>query len=164
MRAKSLVMSDSLRPYGLHPARLFCPWDSPNKNTGVGCHVLLQGITPTQEFSLWLLGLLDWQVGSLTLVLPGKPFLRWNQIHLGTSLVVQLLRLWVPSARGLRSILGQRTGFHKPQLRKNLHAAAKRSGMPQRRLSIEELILSNCGAEEDSWESFGLQGGQSNQS
>ena len=25
-------------------ARLFCPWDSPGKNTGVGCHVLLQGI------------------------------------------------------------------------------------------------------------------------
>ena len=30
------------------PARLLCPWDSPGKNTGVGCHVLLQGIFPTQ--------------------------------------------------------------------------------------------------------------------
>ena len=37
-------MSDSLRPSGLQPARLLCPWDSPGKNTGVGCHALLQGI------------------------------------------------------------------------------------------------------------------------
>ena len=28
--------------------RLLCPWDSPGKNTGVGCHALLQGIFPTQ--------------------------------------------------------------------------------------------------------------------
>ena len=43
------VMSDSLRLHGLQPSRLLCPWDSPGKNTGVGCHVLLQGIFPTQE-------------------------------------------------------------------------------------------------------------------
>ena len=36
------VMSDSLRPHGLWPTRLLCPWDSPGKNTGVGCHFLLQ--------------------------------------------------------------------------------------------------------------------------
>ena len=30
-------MSDSLRPHGLEVARLFCPWDFPGKNTGVGC-------------------------------------------------------------------------------------------------------------------------------
>ena len=35
-------------PHGLYPASLFCPWDSPGKNTGVGCHALLQGIFPTQ--------------------------------------------------------------------------------------------------------------------
>ena len=34
-------------PYGLWPARLFCPWNS-SKNTGVGCHFLLQGIFPSQ--------------------------------------------------------------------------------------------------------------------
>ena len=28
--------------------RLHCPWDSPGKNTGVGCHFLLQGIFPIQ--------------------------------------------------------------------------------------------------------------------
>ena len=35
-------MSDSVRPHGLQPARLLRPWDSPGKNTGVGCHFLLQ--------------------------------------------------------------------------------------------------------------------------
>ena len=42
------VVSDSLRPHGLWPAGLLCPWDSPGKNTGVGCHSLLQRIFPTQ--------------------------------------------------------------------------------------------------------------------
>ena len=40
--------SDSLRPCGLQPARLLCPWDSPGQNTGVACHALLQGIFLTQ--------------------------------------------------------------------------------------------------------------------
>ena len=35
-------MSDSVRPHGLQPSRLLCPWDSPGKNIGVGCHFLLQ--------------------------------------------------------------------------------------------------------------------------
>ena len=34
-------MSDSVRPHKWQPTRLFCPWDSPGKNTEVGCHVLL---------------------------------------------------------------------------------------------------------------------------
>ena len=41
-------------------------WDSPGKNTGVGCHVLLQGIFPTQGSNPHLLHLLPWQAGSLT--------------------------------------------------------------------------------------------------
>ena len=35
-------MSDSVRPHGWQPTRLPHPWDSPGKNTGVGCHFLLQ--------------------------------------------------------------------------------------------------------------------------
>ena len=35
-------MSDSVRPHRRQPIRLRCPWDSPGKNTGVGCHFLLQ--------------------------------------------------------------------------------------------------------------------------
>ena len=34
-------MPDIFRPCGLWPARLLCPWDSPGKHTGVGCHFLL---------------------------------------------------------------------------------------------------------------------------
>ena len=42
------IMSNSLKPHGLQPTRLFCPWSSPCKNTGVGSHSLLQGIFLTQ--------------------------------------------------------------------------------------------------------------------
>ena len=35
------VMSDSLRPPGLQPTRLLCPWDFQGKSTGEGCHCLL---------------------------------------------------------------------------------------------------------------------------
>ena len=35
-------MSDSVRPQRWQPTRLRHPWDSPGKNTGVGCHFLLQ--------------------------------------------------------------------------------------------------------------------------
>ena len=59
-------MSNSLQPYGLEPAWLLCPWDFPGKNTGVGCHFLLQGIFPTQG---WNLSLLQWQAEPL-----GKPY------------------------------------------------------------------------------------------
>ena len=41
-------MSDPLWPLGRQPTRLLSPWNSPGKNTGVGCHFLLQGIFPTQ--------------------------------------------------------------------------------------------------------------------
>ena len=34
-------MSNSLRPYGLHPASLLYPWDFPGNSTAVGCHCLL---------------------------------------------------------------------------------------------------------------------------
>ena len=52
------VMSESLRPYELQPTRLPCPYNFPNKNIGVGCHVLLQSIFLTQRSNLPLLWLL----------------------------------------------------------------------------------------------------------
>ena len=52
------VASNSLRPYRLQPARLLHPRDSPGRNTGVGCHALLQGIFPTQGSNP---GLLHWR-------------------------------------------------------------------------------------------------------
>ena len=44
--------------------RFFCPWNFPGKNSGVGCHFLLQGFFPTQGSNLRLL---HWQVDSLWL-------------------------------------------------------------------------------------------------
>ena len=41
-------MSDSLRPHGLEPPKLLCPWNSPGKNSGVGSHSFLQGMFLTQ--------------------------------------------------------------------------------------------------------------------
>ena len=46
------------------------PWDFPGKNTGVGCHILLQGIFPTQGSNPRLQ---HWQVDSLPLSYPGSP-------------------------------------------------------------------------------------------
>ena len=43
------VVSDSSRPHGLQPTRLLRPWDSPGKNTGVGCHFLLQRMRVKSE-------------------------------------------------------------------------------------------------------------------
>ena len=42
-------MSDSMRPHRRQPTRLPCPWDSPGKNTGVGCHFLLQCLKVKRE-------------------------------------------------------------------------------------------------------------------
>ena len=44
----SLHRVQFLWPHGFYPTRLLCPWDFPGKNTGVGCHFLLQRIFPTQ--------------------------------------------------------------------------------------------------------------------
>ena len=69
------VVSDFLQPYELQSGRLLCPWDSPGKDTRVGCHAFLQGIFLTQGSNLHLLHLLHWQAGSLPLSPPGKPAL-----------------------------------------------------------------------------------------
>ena len=48
MKVKSLSRANSSRPHGLQPTRLLCPWDSPGKGTGVGCHMF----TLTALFSI----------------------------------------------------------------------------------------------------------------
>ena len=64
--------------------RFLCPWNFPGKNTGMGCHLLLQNIFLTQELNLCLLCLLHWQADSLPLC------------HLG-SLHVHISTLLLPS-------------------------------------------------------------------
>ena len=51
------VISNSLRPHGLQPTRLLCPWDSTGKNTVVGSHSLLERIFLTQGSNPGLLHL-----------------------------------------------------------------------------------------------------------
>ena len=65
-------MSNSLRPCGLQPARLLCPWNSPGKSTGVDCHILFQGIFPTQGANPGLLCCRQ----ILTIWATGKPGMR----------------------------------------------------------------------------------------
>ena len=60
---------------------LLCPWNSPGKNTGVGCYFFLQQIFPTKGLNPSLLGLLHLQVGSLLLVPPGRPHVMYLFFH-----------------------------------------------------------------------------------
>ena len=48
-------------------ARFFCPWGCPGRNTGVGCHALLQGIFPTQGSNACFFCFLHWEGGPLPL-------------------------------------------------------------------------------------------------
>ena len=89
----AVVLSHSLvfpilKPHELQPTRLLCPRYSPGKNTGVGCHCLLQDIFPTQELNMSLLHLLLWQEDSLPLCHLGSSWSsyvdlivikRWNE-------------------------------------------------------------------------------------
>ena len=70
-----------------------CPWDSPSKNTGVGCHALLQGIFLTQGLNLHLLCLLCWRVGSLPLAPPGKPNQQWDPTDWSVSVLSRFSRV-----------------------------------------------------------------------
>ena len=121
------VMSNSSWLHGPYPARLLCPWDSPGKNTGVGCRDLLQGIFPTQGWKLGLLCLLHWQADCshwatrealsgeecLFLCHTGHVGAGWawgaRETQAGTSLAVQWLRLCALSAGALGLIPGQGT-------------------------------------------------------
>ena len=55
------VVSNFLWLHWLWPSRRLCPWNFPGKDTGVGCHFLLQGIFPTQGSNLCPLYLLHWK-------------------------------------------------------------------------------------------------------
>ena len=77
------VLSCSVIPVLFDPidytTRLLCPWHVPGKNTGVGCHFLLQGIFLTQGLNPFLL---HWQVDSFTTRATGKPRRRENCLQL----------------------------------------------------------------------------------
>ena len=60
------------------------------KNTGVGCHVLLQGIFPTQGLNSHLLRPLHWQMDSLLLMPAGKPLDLHAYFYKSKSLCISL--------------------------------------------------------------------------
>ena len=66
-------MSDSVRPHRRKPTRPLCPWDSPGKNTGVGCHFLLQCMKVKSESEV--------AQSCLTLSDPMDCSLRGSSIH-----------------------------------------------------------------------------------
>ena len=47
--AKSLQSCPTVRPHRRQPTRLLRPWDSPGKNTGMGCHFLIQCVKVKSE-------------------------------------------------------------------------------------------------------------------
>ena len=82
MHAKSLQSCPTLcDPMDCSPPGSSVHGDSSGKNTGVGCHALLQGIFPTQGSNPRFLYLLHWQVGSLPLTPLGKPIHSHTTMH-----------------------------------------------------------------------------------
>ena len=59
-------------PWTVQPTRLLCPWDFPDKNTGNGCHFLVQEVFLPHPWNPCLWHLLLWQADSLPLAPPGK--------------------------------------------------------------------------------------------
>ena len=98
MLSRSFI-SNSLRPHGLLPSRLLCPRNFSGKNTGVGCHFLLQGICLTQGSSPHLLRLLHWQAGSF----PLAP--HWTGRFLRSLATQKLFHVSIRWAHGIKGCL-----------------------------------------------------------
>ena len=109
-------MSNSLQPYGLQPTKLLCPWDSPGKNSGVGCHALLQRIFPIQGSNLCLLCLLLWQAGSLPLMPHGNI----NSFTSKYSWTLPVL-CYLEQQKDQRTILQENTSYLFPLLLSNAY-------------------------------------------
>ena len=92
------VMSDSLRPPGTVPTS---NW---GKNTGVGCHFLLQGIFPTLGPNLHLLQLLHWQTDSLPLAHIGSEY-KWMFLLYWWGVGVRDTGLYSRGSRSLGLVL-----------------------------------------------------------
>ena len=135
-RARSAV-SNSVTPVGCNLPRLLCPWNFPDKNTGMGCQFLLQGIFLTQGLNPCLLCLLHWQADSLPLHHLGSFFhiyLIYCSMQLIFSVNTQIIwpSNFVPSFhrqvyKGLaRNVLGPSSSQpHRPQATPSLEAPSQ---------------------------------------
>ena len=126
-------MSNSLQSYGLEPTRLLCSWDSPGKNTGVGCHALLQGIFPTHGLNLGLLHcriLYHWA----TREAPKSSFGNLNPTLPESNIKFSLLRCrWKmchKTTEGNSSLLGKMKNVHETIYSRTLSNSWKRIWKP----------------------------------
>ena len=134
------------------------PGDSPGKNTGVGCHAVLQGIFPIQGSIPLLLPLLHWQAGSLPLVPLEKPLMIMTSFFFFCNNFIYLFTLGCTGS----SLLG--TGFplvatiggrpslwrgqapHRGGVSGCRAPGSRRAGFSRCRSRALELGLSRCGA------------------
>ena len=98
------VVSDSLDPMDCSPSG---SWGYSSKNTGVGCHALLQGNLPNPGVEPTSLCLLHWQAGSLPILTPGRLTMR-----------LTLIQSWSWSICRLKLLeVGMITRNRKPQIK-----------------------------------------------
>ena len=103
-------MSDSVRPHRWQPTRLCCPWDSPGKNTGVGCHFLLQCMKVKSEVKslshVWLCSPMDYSLpgSSIHGIFPDKStgvgchcllWLKWLSSTKYKEICFQFIKTWL---------------------------------------------------------------------
>ena len=91
-------MFDSVRPHRWQPTRLPRPWDSPGKNTGVGCHFLLQCVKVKLPSRVRLLAT-PWTAAYQAP--PSMGFSRqeyWSGVPLPSPLVVLRVKNWSATA------------------------------------------------------------------
>ena len=91
-------MFDSFQCHGLQPTRFLCPWDCPSKNTGVGCHFLLQGVKLTSSALAALAG------GFFTAEPPGKVSVMCSQKYPNSAMRIKWENyLWSASSYSVDS-------------------------------------------------------------
>ena len=93
----------------MESSRLVCPWDFPDKNTGVGCHFLPHMIFLTQGLSPHLLCLLYWQADSLSLNHWGSHHINGTVKYLSFCVCVILLNM--SFSKVIKVVAGIRSSF-----------------------------------------------------
>ena len=135
-----VCVCSTLQPHGLQPTRLLCPWDFPGKNTRAGCHLLLQGIFPTQGSNTSLSNLLLWQVGSLPLG------------HLGSqphSSILAWKISWTEELGGSQSMGSQRVGCNWAHTQQR-DLSVTHSEVSQKEKNKYRILTHVCGIQKNS--------------
>ena len=130
-------MSDSMRPHRLQPTRLPRPWDSPGKNTGVGCHFLLQCLKSESEVAQSCLTLRD----PMDCILPG------SSIHgIFQARVLEWVYLLLGNAQNKK--YGKSGGLSRGDIcfeMLNLRLSASQVGVSSLYLSVQISLPANAG-------------------